>query len=336
MSDQKTKKAALTLDPNLDLRELFGAGDCHLKRIADNYEVRITATGNTVTIQAAEYSPCQNAKKVLEELASIVKTGRKITEDLVENKIASANLRSPNGALVKEFNSACLKLKSKEVLPRNESQASYLTGILKNEISFGVGDAGTGKTWLAVAAAISAYERGEVKKIILCRPAVEAGERLGFLPGDQKEKVDPYFMPIYDALKELLPGYDNLIKNGTIEIAPLAFMRGRTLKDAFIILDEAQNTTKMQMKMFLTRLGDGSKMVITGDHTQIDLPGGAQESGLVQAVKAMEGVEGIFIHKFSPKDVVRHRMVGRMLTAYEKLEASERAAKPATLEPNGP
>jgi len=322
----KKRQARLTIAQDINLLELYGAGDCNLLKMKEKLGVEIAAKGYSVTISADDYKLCQDAKKVMEELASIVKNGRSVTEDIVENKISA--VRNPGGTLASTFNGAALHLRAKHVVPRNESQAKYLQGILTHEVSFGVGDAGTGKTWLAVAAAVAALERGEVKRIVLCRPAVEAGEKLGFLPGDQKEKVDPYFQPIYDALRELLPTYENLIKNNTIEIAPLAFMRGRTLSNAFVILDEAQNTTRMQMKMFLTRMGEGSKMVITGDHTQIDLPDGESESGLVHALRANANDPEIFIHKFTPKDVVRHRMVGRILDNYEQLAASEQTNQP--------
>jgi phosphate starvation-inducible PhoH-like protein len=211
-----------------------------------------------------------------------------------------------------------IKTRKKVVEPRTEAQKAYVKALFKNELAFGIGPAGTGKTYLAVAAGVSMYLAGRVDKIILSRPAVEAGERLGFLPGDMKEKVDPYMQPLYDALNDFLPAgqVQKLLEEKKIEIAPLAFMRGRTLANAFVVLDEAQNATTMQMKMFLTRLGEGSRMVITGDRTQIDLPRGVQ-SGLRDAERLLDGIPKISFNYFTAKDVVRHPLVAAIIEAYE-------------------
>ena len=217
-----------------------------------------------------------------------------------------------------------LKTKKRYIYPRSATQAQYITEMMKNELVFGLGPAGTGKTYLAVALAVSMMLEGRIDKIILSRPAVEAGENLGFLPGDLKDKVDPYLRPLYDALYEMLPAeqVDKKLAIGEIEIAPLAFMRGRTLNDAVIVLDEAQNTTPHQLKMFLTRLGMSAKMIVTGDVTQIDLPR-TTSSGLVQALKVLEGVPGIGRVQFSKKDIVRHQLVQRIVEAYERHDAEK-------------
>ncbi len=215
-----------------------------------------------------------------------------------------------------------LRTRKKPIEPRTEAQKAYVANLFQNELGFGIGPAGTGKTYLAVAVGVTMFISGAVEKIILSRPAVEAGERLGFLPGDMKEKVDPYMQPLYDALNDFLPSkqVEKLIQEKRIEIAPLAFMRGRTLSNAFIVLDEAQNATTMQMKMFLTRLGEGSRMVITGDRTQVDLPRGTA-SGLADAERILKGVKGVSFNYFTSKDVVRHPLVGRIIEAYEADEA---------------
>jgi phosphate starvation-inducible PhoH-like protein len=216
-----------------------------------------------------------------------------------------------------------LRTRKKPIEPRTEAQKAYVANLFANELGFGIGPAGTGKTYLAVAVGVTMFISGAVEKIILSRPAVEAGERLGFLPGDMKEKVDPYMQPLYDALNDFLPAkqVEKLIQEKRIEIAPLAFMRGRTLSNAFVVLDEAQNATTMQMKMFLTRLGEGSRMVITGDRTQVDLPRGTA-SGLAEAERILKGVKGVTFNYFTSKDVVRHPLVARIIEAYEADESA--------------
>ena len=212
-----------------------------------------------------------------------------------------------------------LRTRKKPIEPRTEAQRAYVANLFQNELGFGIGPAGTGKTYLAVAVGVTMFISGAVEKIILSRPAVEAGERLGFLPGDMKEKVDPYMQPLYDALNDFLPSkqVEKLLQEKRIEIAPLAFMRGRTLSNAFVVLDEAQNATAMQMKMFLTRLGEGSRMVVTGDRTQVDLPRGTA-SGLAEAERILRGVKGVSFNYFTSSDVVRHPLVARIIQAYEK------------------
>ncbi|MGL5011334.1 MAG: PhoH family protein, partial [Paracoccaceae bacterium] len=215
-----------------------------------------------------------------------------------------------------------LRTRKKSIEPRTEAQKAYVANLFSHELGFGIGPAGTGKTYLAVAVGVTLFISGAVEKIVLSRPAVEAGERLGFLPGDMKEKVDPYMQPLYDALNDFLPAkqVEKLLQEKRIEIAPLAFMRGRTLSNAFVVLDEAQNATTMQMKMFLTRLGEGSRMVITGDRTQVDLPRGTA-SGLADAERILKGVKGVTFNYFTSRDVVRHPLVGRIIEAYEADEA---------------
>ena len=215
-----------------------------------------------------------------------------------------------------------IRTRKKVVEPRTAAQKAYAMALFEKELVFGVGPAGTGKTYIAVAAAVSMFLEGRVDKIILSRPAVEAGERLGFLPGDMKEKIDPYLRPLYDAIHDMLPGkqLQKEMETGAVEVAPLAFMRGRTLSNAFVVLDEAQNTTEMQMKMFLTRLGEGSRMAITGDPTQVDLPRGVG-SGLAHAVRVLQNVEGVAIRKFTAGDVVRHPLVARIISAYDAAQA---------------
>jgi phosphate starvation-inducible PhoH-like protein len=229
-----------------------------------------------------------------------------------------------------------IRTKRGAVGPRSPGQATYMEALAKAEMTFGIGPAGTGKTYLAVAQAVAMLQAGKVDKIILSRPAVEAGERLGFLPGDLKEKVDPYLRPLYDALNDMMPGEQMVrrMTTGEIEVAPLAFMRGRTLAHAFVILDEAQNTTPVQMKMFLTRMGEGTRMVITGDLTQVDLPAGAR-SGLRDALDTLEGVAGIAVCRFDKRDVVRHPLVARIVDAYDQRAAAERDTRRSRTAPEG-
>ena len=233
-----------------------------------------------------------------------------------------------------ESGTVAVTARGKQIKCKTLGQKSYVEAIRKNTVVFGVGPAGTGKTYLAVCMAVSAFKSRQAERIILTRPAVEAGEKLGFLPGDLQEKVDPYLRPLYDALQELLGAetYERLMERGVIEVAPLAYMRGRTLSNAFIILDEAQNTTKEQMKMFLTRMGEGSKMVVTGDVTQIDLDG--KDSGLVHATEILDGVEGIEVCRLTAKDVVRHPLVMRIIRAYEKNNETKETAKKSRKESN--
>lgn len=297
---------------------LFGNADVNLKAVEKGLSVSIVTRGGTVNL-SGESEKVELARSVLEKLLTVVRKGINISERDVIYAIQLAE-KGTLDYFEDLYNEEVAKnSKGKPIRAKTIGQRHYINAIKKNDLVFGIGPAGTGKTYLAVVMAVGALKNGYVNKIILTRPAVEAGESLGFLPGDLKEKVDPYLRPLYDALHDIL-GMEHtqrLIERGTIEIAPLAYMRGRTLDDAFVILDEAQNTTQAQMKMFLTRLGFGSKMVITGDQTQIDLPRGVK-SGLIMAENILAGVDGIeFIH-LEQTDVVRHPLVARIIRAYEK------------------
>lgn len=297
---------------------LFGNSDANLKAVEKELSISIVTRGESVNL-SGEPEKVELAREVLEKLLAVVRKGINISERDVIYAIQLAE-KGTLDYFEDLYNEEVAKnSKGKPIRAKTLGQRYYINAIKKNDLVFGMGPAGTGKTYLAVVMAVSALKNGNVNKIILTRPAVEAGESLGFLPGDLKEKVDPYLRPLYDALHDIL-GMEHtqrLIERGTIEIAPLAYMRGRTLDDAFVILDEAQNTTQAQMKMFLTRLGFGSKMVITGDQTQIDLPRGVK-SGLIMAEAILSQVAGIeFIH-LEQTDVVRHPLVARIIRAYEK------------------
>ncbi|MGE0212121.1 MAG: PhoH family protein [Parvibaculaceae bacterium] len=307
----------LAFDDNRLLAPLFGEHDEHLALIENRLKVDITPRGNRLSVRG-EKAATENARRVLMGLYQRAARGQEITPGDVEGAIRMAGApRQPSGTGEE------IRTPRKLIAPRSAGQKAYLDAIAKNELVFGVGPAGTGKTYLAVACAAAALMEGTIDRVILSRPAVEAGERLGFLPGDMKEKVDPYLRPLYDALYDMMPAaaVSRGLIDGSIEIAPLAFMRGRTLSSAFIILDEAQNTTPLQMKMFLTRLGEGSRMVVTGDPTQVDLPEGAT-SGLDHALDVLEGVQGVEKVAFSTADIVRHPLVARIVTAYEKAGAA--------------
>jgi phosphate starvation-inducible protein PhoH and related proteins len=304
---------ALAFDDNRILALLMGEHDAHLALIEHRLEVAITPRGNRLSIRG-ERNNAELARAVLLHLYSKAARGGEINRGEIDGAIRMVKV-----AEEKDVSGGGVRTRRKTVSARTANQQAYIEAIRKNELVFGVGPAGTGKTYLAVACAAEALMNGEVDRIILSRPAVEAGERLGFLPGDMKEKVDPYLRPLYDALYDMMP--QSLVAKGLaenqIEIAPLAFMRGRTLASAFIILDEAQNTTPQQMKMFLTRLGEGSRMVITGDPSQIDLPPGIT-SGLDDALSILDGVKGIGLTAFTTTDIVRHALVGRIVAAYDK------------------
>ena len=296
---------------------LFGNSDSNLKIIEEELEVSIVTRGESVSLSGDE-DRTQLAGQILDKLMLVIRKGVAISQRDVLYAIQMAK-KGTIDYFVNLYDEEIGKnVKGKTIRIKTLGQKQYVDAIKKNDLVFGIGPAGTGKTYLAVVMAVNALKGGQVNKIILTRPAVEAGESLGFLPGDLKEKVDPYLRPLYDALHDVL-GADHtqrLIERGTIEIAPLAYMRGRTLDDAFVILDEAQNTTNAQMKMFLTRLGFGSKMVITGDQTQIDLPKGAK-SGLIAAEEILQNVNGISFIFLERSDVVRHPLVGRIIEAYE-------------------
>lgn len=302
------------------LREVVGELGNHLKAIGKVLNVAIAQRGGEVTVLGEEEAVKRSAA-LLSQFESIASTGYNLTARDVEQS-ARLLLHESDANLVELFGDTIhIGVGNRRIHPRTLNQRVYLNAIRNHDLVFGVGPAGTGKTYLAVAMALGALFRNEVKRIIISRPAVEAGEKLGFLPGDMVDKVDPYLRPMYDALYDLVDGdrVNRLLDKGTIEVAPIAFMRGRTLADAFVILDEAQNTTREQMKMFLTRLGMSSRAVVTGDPSQIDLPRG-QHSGLVDAVNVLSGVEGVEMTHFTAVDVVRHPLVARIIRAYAQAE----------------
>ncbi len=314
----------VTFPDNRLLVDLCGEYDRNLAQIEQAFDVHLLRRGNELSIIGDE-AACRRAEETLRALYDRLEAGRP-----VEAADVSAAIRfgkptrhdaEKGGDQLEMFRGGqiTIRTRKKQIEPRSRHQAEYVRQLFENELVFGLGPAGTGKTYLAVAVAVSMFIEGHVDRILLSRPAVEAGERLGFLPGDMKEKIDPYMQPLYDALNDFLPARQlgKLIEEKRIEIAPLAFMRGRTLSNAFVVLDEAQNTTPMQMKMFLTRLGEGSRMAVTGDMTQIDLPRGAM-SGLIEAERILRRVPGIGFTRFDARDVVRHPLVARIIEAYEK------------------
>lgn len=305
---------------------VFGSLDENIRIIEQEFGVTVINRDTELKV-SGEDEAAQMAAKVLEGLIQLAAKGEAIGEQNVRYVIGL--VREGQEQKISELTKdvICITAKGKPIKAKTLGQQQYMKAIEHNTITLGVGPAGTGKTYLAVAAAVAAFRAREVNRIILTRPAVEAGERLGFLPGDMQNKVDPYLRPLYDALFEMLgtESYNKYLEKGNIEVAPLAYMRGRTLDDSFIILDEAQNTTREQMKMFLTRLGFGSKIVITGDVTQIDLPGD-KVSGLKDAIRVLDGVEDIAICRLTAQDVVRHVLVQRIITAYEKAEAKREKA----------
>ncbi len=306
-------RLVVQFENNRFLPELLGEYDAHLGLLEERLGIEAHAHGNVVTLVGSEASS-EIARSVLEQLYARIARGEQIGPGDFDGAIRHS--QSDGGALGGQ---AHIATRRRTVKARTPMQSEYMRALDKTDLVFGLGPAGTGKTYIAVAYAAHCLERGIVERIILSRPAVEAGERLGFLPGDMREKVDPYLRPLYDALYDVLPPekVERELETGVIEIAPLAFMRGRTLANAFVILDEAQNSTSMQMKMFLTRLGEKSKMVITGDPTQIDLPSG-QRSGLEEAVALLKGVPGIDVVRFTSVDVVRRDLVARIVEAYDQ------------------
>jgi len=318
----QSKQTRLTFSDIELARQLFGEQEGHLKRLADLLAIHVDARGNTVHLKGDEVA-VDLSRRVLEQLYGLLKEKYPVYPNDID--YALRILKENHTADLKKIflDTVYITSKKRAITPRNQSQKAYIEAIRNYDIVLGIGPAGTGKTYLAMAMAVSALSKGTVSRIILTRPAVEAGESLGFLPGDLTDKVDPYLRPLYDALHDMMrfEKVAALMQNGVIEVAPLAFMRGRTLNEAFIILDEAQNTTTEQMKMFLTRIGFNSKAVVTGDITQIDLPAG-KSSGLVEAKAILTPIAGIqFIH-FTKQDVVRHRLVQDIINAYELLEAS--------------
>ena len=306
---------------------VFGHLDENVRKIEKAYGVSIVNRGDHINISGDEDN-VNKARSVLDKLISFAEKGEEITSQNVNYLISASGEEGFDNIEKIADELVAVTAMGKPVKPKTIGQKKYIDLIRKNTIVFGVGPAGTGKTYLAMACAITAFKNNKVERIILTRPAIEAGEKLGFLPGDLQQKVDPYLRPLYDALHEIM-GTENFQKNlekGAIEVAPLAYMRGRTLNNAFIVLDEAQNTTPEQMKMFLTRIGFGSKAIITGDITQMDLPDG-KASGLIEAVSILDGVEDIGIAHLTSKDVVRHPLVAKIVAAYEKYDA-KKARKP--------
>ncbi|MGD9232645.1 MAG: PhoH family protein [Desulfobacterales bacterium] len=320
---ENNKTRLIFSDINL-ASQLFGEYNSNLKRIAELTDVSIHARGNTIFIEGDSIAESL-AKKILKQLYGLLKDGYPIYPNDVEYAVRI--LSEDDRIKLKDIflDTVYITSKKRPVIPKSQAQKEYIDAIRSSDMVFGVGPAGTGKTYLAMAMAVAALSKGKVNRIILTRPAVEAGEALGFLPGDLAQKVDPYLRPLYDALHDMMQfeKVSNLIERGVIEVAPLAFMRGRTLNDSFVILDEAQNTTSEQMKMFLTRIGFSSKAVITGDITQIDLPVG-KPSGLIEAKDILQGIEGIRFIFFSKKDVVRHGLVQKIIKAYEDLDAQKK------------
>jgi phosphate starvation-inducible PhoH-like protein len=327
ISADNTAQIVLTFDDNRLASTLFGQYGQNLALIERRLAVVANSRGNQVTVEGSREA-CDQARRVLESLYDRLKRG----DDLVQGDVEGTIRQALSQGSLFDFDPAAtrqdfeeINLRRRRVRARTAAQDAYVRALKRHALVFSTGPAGTGKTWLAVAYAVQLFERKEVDRIIVSRPAVEAGERLGFLPGDMREKVDPYLRPIYDALYDLMDPriVERALQTGEIEIAPLAFMRGRTLSDAVVILDEAQNTTAMQMKMLLTRLGENSRMVVTGDPSQVDLPSG-QTSGLADAVRLLQGIEGIGHASFTAADVIRHELVARIVAAYDEESARKR------------
>ncbi len=299
-------------------KTLFGEHDRHLALIEQKTGVVLTPRGNRVSIKGGADNTAR-AKAILQNLYERLESGAEVVEADVKAAIRMTDGPIENGKAIKPNSRQAIRTTKRMITPRSPAQAVYIDALRSSDLTLGLGPAGTGKTYLAVAVAVSMMLEGKIDRLILSRPAVEAGERLGFLPGDMKEKVDPYLRPLYDALYDMLPAeqVERKLDSGAIEIAPLAFMRGRTLTNAFVILDEAQNTSPMQMKMFLTRLGENSVMTITGDPSQVDLPRGIK-SGLADALEILDPLDGVSVCRFSAKDVVRHGLVTRIVAAYDK------------------
>ena len=330
LREESPTATTLQFDDNSLLPLLFGEHDRHIARIEHKLDVSIATRGNKVTITGPDAARA-SARAALDALYTRLQKGMDVDSHEVDAaiRLADAPAEMPHaGAGTLNAENLTIRTKRRQISPRSPRQAAYIQSLRDHELVFGLGPAGTGKTYLAVAVAVEMLLAGRVDRIILSRPAVEAGERLGFLPGDLNEKVDPYLRPLQDALHEMLPG-DQVMKKiqaGEIEVAPLAFMRGRTLANSFIILDEAQNTTPVQMKMFLTRLGENGRMAVTGDLSQVDLPG-EQHSGLHDACDLLAGMEDVSFVRFTDADVVRHHLVTRIVRAYEARDAKRRGAK---------
>ena len=303
---------------------LFGSFDENIRQVEEEYSVKVISRGSDLKV-SGEAENVAKATRAIEGLLTLINKGEALSEQNVRYVLSMVNEGSEDKLSEMVGDCICITAKGKPVKPKTLGQKKYVEAIRKNIVTLGAGPAGTGKTYLAVAMAVTAFRAKEVNRIILTRPAVEAGEKLGFLPGDLQQKVDPYLRPLYDALFDMLgaEAFARYQERGSIEVAPLAYMRGRTLDDSFIILDEAQNTTREQMKMFLTRLGFNSKMVVTGDITQIDLPDG-KKSGMLQAMRILKHIPDISICQFTEKDVVSHKLVQEIIKAYEKNEEAHR------------
>lgn len=306
---------------NVDMLSFLGMNDSNLKIVEDRFNAAVTVRGENVIIKGVA-EEVEGIEKIFKEMAYVLNTSGKLTEEDVRT-IMNLTIEGKEIIDEREYDSIVLYTKQDVIKAKTQGQKKYVEEALKNDICFAIGPAGTGKTYLAVALAVSTLKKGLVKKIILARPAVEAGESLGFLPGDFREKIDPYLKPLYDALDDMLPSEKlrTYLEKGIVEIVPLAYMRGRTLNNAYVILDEAQNATAMQMKMFLTRLGVNSKAIVTGDITQIDLPP-KQASGLVQARDILSNIRGVAFVYFDRSDVVRHRLVKDIIDAYDKFNGN--------------
>ena len=320
MTETDIPQHTIVVPASIPMVALLGPGDEHLALIEKAFKADVHVRGNQITLRG-EAAEVALAERLMDELATIIRTGQGITTETVERAITMLRTETKERpADVLSLN--ILSNRGRTIRPKTLNQKKYVEAIDKHTIVFGIGPAGTGKTYLAMAKAVQALQAKNVNRIILTRPAVEAGERLGFLPGTLSEKIDPYLRPLYDALHDMLDPdtIPKLLAAGTIEVAPLAYMRGRTLNDAFIILDEAQNTSPEQMKMFLTRLGFGAKMVVTGDVTQVDLPNGTK-SGLKIVEDILTGIEDVGFNRLTSHDVVRHRLVGHIVAAYDEYEA---------------
>lgn len=321
IAQDNAHETLLEFPDNRHLIPLCGEHDRHLALIEQRLGVQIIRRGNQLAIMGPRGDRSRTVA-LLQVLYNRVESGRSIDAGEIDAQIRLANEPVTDQLQMFPGGRYEIRTRKKQVEPRTEAQRDYVANLFTHELAFGIGPAGTGKTYLAVAVGVTLFLSGHVDKIILSRPAVEAGERLGFLPGDMKDKVDPYMQPLYDALNDFLPAkqFQKLLEDKVIEIAPLAFMRGRTLSNAFVVLDEAQNATAMQMKMFLTRLGEGSRMVITGDRSQVDLPRGTT-SGLAEAERLLKKIDDISFNYFTSKDVVRHPLVAKIINAYDADEA---------------
>jgi phosphate starvation-inducible PhoH-like protein len=321
------ERTLITVPPAIPMVSLIGANDANLRAIEAAFpSVNITVRSNEITLRGPHID-CLAIEKLFAEMSLVIRSGQSLTVDAVARSIAMLS-HEPAESPAEVLSLNIVSNRGRTIRPKTANQKHYVDAIEDNTITFGIGPAGTGKTYLAMAKAVAALQAKKVNRIVLTRPAVEAGESLGFLPGTLSEKIDPYLRPLFDALHDMIDvdSIPRLIQTGVIEVAPLAYMRGRTLNDSFIILDEAQNTTPEQMKMFLTRLGFGSKMVVTGDVTQIDLPNGAK-SGLRVITDILQDIDDIAFMELTAEDVVRHRLIGDIVKAYEKFDAAKAAPR---------